>query len=272
VTILFDRKVYVTVAPNTGGVGKKLSGLRMNFSIEKHLETTPNPATLEIFNLSRETRALFEEEETQVMIDAGYGDNTGRIFSGDIMRCITRKEGPDFISRLDLADGFLALTQARVDRSFRESTAETDILKYAQDLLQAKNLKMRADAAINAAKAIFTGYVASGTARKVMDEYCENNDLEWSVQNGEIQVLLKGKITSDPYYKLNMSTGLVGSPTKSKGGVSCTTLMLPDLYPGRGILLDSLHIKGEYRVVKVIHNGDTHEGQFVTEIEAWKVI
>jgi hypothetical protein len=75
-------------------------------------------------------------------------------------------------------------------------------------------------------------------------------------------------------YVLSPTTGLLGSPewsTPNKEGkpptLKVTSLLLPQILPGRRVQLDARAAKGVFKVQQLNHQGDTHEGDWRTEME-----
>ena len=111
--------------------------------------------------------------------------------------------------------------------------------------------------------------------------------LEWSIQEGQLQVLPPDEGSDEDVVVLSAATGLIGTINKTKvvnqslltkkdgklinAGISCTSLLNPDIRPGRRIKIESSFrpdLNGIYRVIKVKHTGDTHAQPWYSEIEA----
>ncbi len=112
------------------------------------------------------------------------------------------------------------------------------------------------------------GVTLYGQARTRFDELLRAMDLEWDVQNESIQVVKLSKSLADEVVTLSPSTGLIGSPEiADKGRVRAVSLLQPKLVPFRKVTLDTLGVKGDYRVEKVTHVGDTHNNTWYSELE-----
>jgi len=55
---------------------------------------------------------------------------------------------------------------------------------------------------------------------------------------------------------------------KEESGVSATSLLNPEIRPGRRVQVESQFVNGVFKVEKVTHSGDTHSTQFYSEVEA----
>lgn len=112
------------------------------------------------------------------------------------------------------------------------------------------------------------GVSASGTARELLTKYLKKQGLEWSIQNETLVIKPAGLPDLLATVRLSSSTGLIGSPEKREKGVNFKCLLAPELMPGSPVLLDSEQIKGLFICRTVKHNGDTKQGDWLTEVEA----
>lgn len=300
--MLFDR-VCSLVIGESGGKGKELSGLRIAFSIQKGANKTPNKSSVKVWNASPDTRALIEVIGSIVVLKAGYKEDAGAatIFTGNITRALTVREGPDWVTEIELEDGFLEFRDTKVSFSFAPGVT---VLQVLSDLTQRFGLPVRA-LPRDITKTYPAGFAFVGRVREAMDKVCENAGLEWSIQNREIQVIKKGGIFKKIAYVLSSDSGLVGSPAKesktmtekaaakdgvtsNQPGVRKTTkkdkdgteqqrlqvfgykvvsLLQPLIEPGGYVQLKTISVKGEFfRVEELTHSGDTHGNDWHTEL------
>lgn len=137
------------------------------------------------------------------------------------------------------------------------------------------------------------GYSYIGGGADVFTEVCAGNGLDWSIQNNVIQVTLAGGIAETRGLVFGPDSGLIGSPervVKSKPsenkktkaaedeeaegkaqleetGWKIEVLLAPTLKPGDAIKIESRLVTGWFKVSKLKHSGDTHGGDWKTEIE-----
>lgn len=261
--LLFDRKAIITFGPK-GQEGKRIDGLRVRFEIEKTIEKFVNKATITVYNLTRDSRALCERKDLVLILSAGYGSMLEDIFSGDIARPISKLEGSDFITSFEVGDGEKAYKEAKVDVTFKEGTSLKDMFV---DVAKTFGQQIKDLSALPADK-LLNGFVASGNSRNVMDDLTRKHNLEWSIQDGALQVTGRGKSTSEEAVYLSPSTGLVGSPIKKDEGYEFTSLLQPKIKPGRKLVVESPTINGIFRVERVVHKGDTHDKDWFSILEA----
>lgn len=269
--LLFDRSVTVTVGT------KQFSDLDVVFSVKKNLKATPNTCDLKIYNLSKDSRSALEtiqdKDTTPVQIEAGYVNATSIIFLGDLRRVDSGyQDGPDIVTVLSSGDGEKKHRTARVNISVKPQTSTHAVLTQVVKALGVSEGNL-ADAANKLSFAsigsMFSeGTVLSGSASREMDRICKSVGLTYSIQNGKLQLLPLGKVLDGLAINVSAQHGMVGTPTvDSKGILKVRVLMVPDVFPGRKIVLDSKRLKGQYRIESTHHFGDTHGQDWYIDIE-----
>lgn len=298
---LFDRVAELTVGPS-GGTGTLIKDLRFEFNIDKSASETLNSSTVRIYNLSESNRKLIEKPNNVCIVKAGYVQDIGpiTIFVGVVRRALTVKEGPDWITELELDDGLIAYRDTKESLTFGPGTQALDVLKA---LASAFGLPVRPLPAVPG-KTYPSGFSFVGRVREAMTSVCNYLGLEWSIQNQEIQILKKGDANRQTAIVLSPETGLLGSPaiesktmsdkqaakagiTTNQSGVSVkgtkvgsggkvntrlevtgykvTSLLQPTIQPGGYVQVKSRSIAGQFfRVEEVTHRGDTHGQEWQT--------
>ena len=266
--LIFDRKVGLKFGlPNE--LGRAYTDLRIKFEIAKTSEPTPNKSKISVFNLTADSRAVAEAKGLSLVLSAGYGSTLEDIFSGDIARVITSLEGPDYVTTFEAGDGETAYQTSRLDASFSAGTSLREIFGQAVDAL---GLAL-GDVSGIPTKGILNGISLSGLARRHLDNLTADSNLEWSIQDGAVQIIPKGTAAKGDSISLSPQTGLVGIPKKKGGkkiteGIELQCLLQPKLKPGSAFELKSKFISGEFRVIRIEHVGDTHGDEWYSNIEA----
>jgi hypothetical protein len=279
---LYLRKVILQVVPERGAA-KLIDELRIKFKVEKTNESAPNTAEIQIYNASESTRSLLEAKNTQVRISFGYlglnpngvlgtgfasTSNVDLVYVGDITKVTQKFQRPDIISELECGDGDNRFRNSRLSKGYPPGTKVDLIL---DDLIKAMGLSKGSRVGVPPKK-YGSGVALSGLAKTHLDMICKANNLEWSIQDGSIQIIRKDLPSADPTIILDADSGLIGSPSKTKEGVEFTSLIQPDLKPGRRVQLKSRTISGIFKVRKVTHEGDSSaQGQFHSKCEATRV-
>ena len=268
------------------GDGLDLSNLRITFKTKKGDAETPNSAEINVYNLSDETASKIRNEFTQVFLSAGYVNNVGLIFQGNIRQVrIWRENGVDKILAILAADGDKAYNFATVNKTLAAGSRPADRVNVCQESFKNKGAG-NAYAPDPGGEALPRGKVMYGMARKYMRDEARDTDCEWSFQDGKMQMVKKSGYLPGEAVVLTSETGLVGSPEQTQDGVTLKCLLNPRLKVGGRIKLDNASIKeaqtqigkaggeqppaldsdGFYRIIKIDYTGDTRGNDWYAEI------
>lgn len=265
---LIQRAVRVTVdtiqinaVSSTGA--QEPGALSVKFSVKRDIKAKPNTVDLQIRNLNADHRlALQQMGAATVQIDAGYVGATSTIFLGDLRTTYSAKEGADWVTSLSAGDGEKAHSTARVAKAFRKNTDVGTVLKALVTALGVS--KGNTDQAISQLRGggfagLFSmGTVLCGSASREMTRLVASVGYTWSIQNGALQLLPIGQALAGTAILISETSGMIGSPSVDKDGtVSVRTLMVPDLFPGRKIVVNAHEISGQFVAQETSHSGDT---------------
>jgi hypothetical protein len=287
-SLLLQRSCTVTVGSLAIPAGQG-TGLDVSFHVKRGIKITqgarkpvPNTCDLQIWNLSPDHRKAIEQSTVPgaartvvpVTISAGYAGRVTTIFSGELRAGESTTDGPDIVTQLTTGDGDEALTQARLSIAMGPGTSAAQVLDAIVQGLgvgpgNVATAKQLLASLPNASKFFSKGVVLKGAAADIMSDFCRSTGLAWSVQNGALQVTELGQPVQGQAILIDADHGLVGSPTVDTTGLlRLRTLMLPDLFPGTKLSMNSLTVKGGYAVTYVETIGDTFGDDWCHEIEA----
>lgn len=292
------------VIGSSGGKGVELSGLRISFSIQKGATKSPNKCLVKVYNCKPETREKISIIGNVLVLKAGYEKDAGLItlFTGNVSRSLTTRQGPDWVTELELIDGLIEFRDSKTSFSFDAGAPVLQVLKSASSGL---GLPVRVFPDGIESMTYPEGFAFVGRSRDAMDKACQKAGLEWSIQNREVQIIKKGGVYKQKTYLISPETGLIGSPeresktmtdkaaakrgiTSSQAGVSTVTktndlgeqkellqiagykiktLLLPMIEPASYVQLKSRDINSQFfRVEEITHTGDTHGQEWQSEI------
>ncbi len=284
---LFKRKVEVIVwrestpsdptnyKPQTLGSGEQLEirDLRVKFRVVRDFSKHPNSAEVEIYNLAPHSRALLQELPLKIQVSAGYDDGPMRLVaSGDVRFTMSKQDGVDWVTMIQIGDGARAYAHARVNKSFGKNTTYRQLLG---SIATSMGLKLPSNiATLPLDTKIVTGATLHGPARDEMTRVLDAFGLAWSIQNGTLRILSDQAVVPGSALPLGVEQGMIGtpefgSPPKSgkKPHMTVKCLLYPELIPGDKIQLTSKAKSGLFKLVKVEHAGDTAGGEFMTSVE-----
>lgn len=251
----------------------QVKGLRCTFSVKRSLKVTANTVDLKVYSLNPTHRkALETPAQITVQIDAGYKDpGAGTIFKGDVRTHRTLKEGSEMVTHVGAGDGEKALQTKRVSLSLGKGSTPQQVLSALAAALGVDpgNVAEAAAKLAPFAGMFSMGTVLSGSAQREMTRVLKSCGFTWSIQNGKLQVLgLKDALIGSAIL-LAPEKGLIGSPSIDKDGfLNANSLMIPDLFPGRLLVLNARSVQGNFRVEETEHKGDTHGQEWDVAIKA----
>jgi hypothetical protein len=251
-------------------------GFRIRFKVDKVAAVTspiPNAITIHIYNLGPDSRAIVSKTDNLLVLEAGYGFNARRIFTGSIMWGRTTKQGPDYVTEIQAADGLFAFQNARVDTSFQKGISINQVINTLVGALKPSGVGAGQITGVPSG-GYNQGIVLTGSAVDRLREVCERSDLHFSIQDGNVLILPYGSDRGTPIPVYGPNTGLIGIPevrTPDATGkatiLSFKVLMDQNLGIFQKVGLQSKFLNGVYTTAKVTHEGDTYEGPWFSELE-----
>lgn len=276
-----------------GGVTIESESLRCSFEIERDEKPWPNTADVRIWNLNSTHRAEFADQQgVPCSLSAGYRGALGQLFAGMLREAQSTHDGTDWVTRITGGDGELDQDGEPVaGKSIHKTWSKgTPCLQVLKDFVAEMKLAEGNASVAGAAGQLTTGSMLSHAFTvdgPILDEltyFMRSVGLAWSIQDGAFQVrLADAPASTGPL--ISPSTGLVGSVTKSTRKIerentvtkaqetttwqmaAGTCLLLPELKPGVGFVVQSELTTGTYVCTKVRHVGDTHGREWYTEFE-----
>lgn len=267
----------------------EVTGLKMNFNIEKSLVGYPNLANIKVYNFSENSRNKLEEEGLKLQFFAGYEDTSvPLIFEGDIVNVVHIKEGTEWISEIFAGDGSKLLNTSTVNKSYK---AGSTVEQVYNDLIgQMDGIKKGATEGLknclSGKRSLLRDLQLTGNIKDWLNKLAKDCGFEYSVNDGVIETNPTGAPLSDvPPFIINQKSGMIGSPERTEVGVNVLHYLLPELKLARTIKIESINDKvnvgnlffrkvppikneGIYRIDKLVHTGDTHDNLWQTQIQA----
>lgn len=250
---LFDRAWAVTIGL-PGETGFRYDSLKTTFEIEKTSASISNKAKIELYNLNDQSRLNFQRKGLQIRLEAGYRGLTEVLYIGDVTKTQSMRKGADIVTVFEAGDSEKALTTAHFQKSY---PAGATFLQIISDLVKALGVNQGPIIGIPNVK-YNNGFSVSGSIKKVLDTLIPNQGLEWSIQNGYLQIIPVTAHNGDEAVFLSKDTGLIGVPSQKDSGVEFISLLNPKLLPGSPVQLDSTLFKGFYKLKKSKVEGDSH--------------
>lgn len=279
-TELFRRAWRLTVG------SLDVSTLSLSFDIEKTAGRHPNKASIKVINLTPDLRAELAQlsvnkkkgpGKIRVSLEAGYVEARGLIFQGDLRTAKSEKSGPEWETTIEGEDGGQSMRWSRINRAFPPGTPVASVVQACAEAMGVGTGNLAEaipSARLEGGGSVFaTGTVLSGSAPDELDGIIRSLGFTWSVQNGVLQILKRGRAIQTTAVRLVSTSGLVGSPARAAdGSISFQCLINPEVYPGRQVAFEEPELRGTYRVKKAKYTGDTKGNDWYIKGEAVELL
>lgn len=245
-----------------------IDSLAGSFNIEKTISEEPNVCKIEIYNLNANNRnQIANKIFNQVTLRAGY-DEPGLIFAGQITQAYTSRNDLDFITHIECGDGQTDYAKARVYTTLKAGVKDSDVVNMCMKAMSSSKqgvIDLPRDKALPRCK------VLSGDIKEYLKHVAKNNDANWHILDGNLNILPKNKVLNNSDgFVLSEQTGLIGSPEKTDEGLKITCLLNPKLNIGGLVRVKSIlsEYDGDYKITQLTHSGDFLNDTWQTELIA----
>jgi hypothetical protein len=248
-------------------------GLRVVVKATKTLKKEPNKCDVTVYNLNPAHRAaLTKSARPVVVVTAGYEGQLTQIFYGQAIHVRHERRGADILTTVTNNDSGDKSQKGRIHQSFGPNTKAGDVLRALTKAMGVKvgnlNDAVRKLNAGKAASIYGDGFTFDGHAPYYLEELCRSAGLEWSIQDGALQVLDIGKALAAKAIVVDESN-LIDTPTvSSKNVVEFTTFLQGDLLPGRQVQVKHPFAKVTARIEKAQYTLDSYADDWYASVEA----
>ncbi len=282
--ILYGRRYRILV-----GVGNNkaldVSQLRCTFMVEKSMAEEPNLSHVTIYNLSAETENSIIVSGNDIVIEAGYeGEQYGMIFRGNVVQPIrSKEEGVTYALQLISQDGDKFLNGGVISTSFRKGQTQRSIANELTSKASNPTQTGAISSSLDNVK-LARGKVVFGLSRDYLRQISRSQDATFYVNDGVVNIVKATDLPAGQILSLGPDSGLIGTPEQTENGIKGKCLLNPRINLNTFIHIDNSIIRmqkaqagetakqldsdGIYRVIKLIHSGDTRGNDWYTEFEA----
>ena len=285
-TPIVDEKI------TSGGDSVAIRGLHIEADIKSASEagSTSSSTTIRIFNMSPQTRAKVEKPNAYVVLQAGYGDNLGIIFKGNITSFQTVKEHPNVVTTLTCTDSDVTLRSAKVSYAWSPDFGTYgDVLKDIADKMKSGGGIAKGNIVTD--KPNMTPLVApddvqlkgglsfQGYLSQLLDKICDQFDYVWYITLNELYIHPKYYTRFDTKFTVNANLIKSARPAQDKTNdkpdiEKPTSIVLETFLDNRFKVGSAISLEGDYRgdykVMEVSHklSYEGNEWDTVVKMEA----
>lgn len=251
--------------------------LQIEFDIQKFIDNRKkiNEGTIKVYNLTKETRALFESHKyPQVRLSCGYQgtEERGLIFFGQAVSVTTDLSGGDIVTTFVVGESFIQLHNIIEPLTIPAGKTVGDVVKAVVSQMQHVVVdKLHGE---NVKKKLLSAYPIEGTPKQVLDNLASTYRIQWRCDKNSLSTRDDGGSYQTPemtVLQLDSSSGLIGIPAymdKTVGkadndgtglqGTSFNALLNPNLTVGNLVSLSSstTTVNGIYQVRHVKYKGN----------------
>ncbi len=258
---------------NPGGMN--LHEMKIEFSVSKGLESSQNTASISIWNLAEKHRNAVGKELDDIVLEAGYlppegGGNVGVIFAGQMRDVEHKRDGPDIITTLSCGDGDKPFRRATISKTFPAGTPVEDVVEEIYKQFEAEGLKRGEWKFPDELPKLKRPYSMCGSCTREMDRLGRSHGFYWSSQNGVMEIV-PGDGTIGGVVLISPQSGMVDTPTITDNGVKVSSLLNPEIRPGRRVRIESETLEmnaegGVYRVSQCTYAGSNRDADFIVQV------
>lgn len=224
------------------GSGLLIENLRIAFEVTKTATPAPNTAIIRIWNLSPDNEARVKNEYDEILLNAGYEDAMRLVFRGNIKHVYRYRDGNDFITEVEAADGDKDYRNAVINETLAAGTSQTQLVQRCVGTFTGGTQQGHVDLP---QKTILRGRVVTGNTRVVLDACARDAGANWSIQDGQLTIVSTSKMLPNQAIVIRSDTGMLSSPEINDKGIAVKCLMNPQIAINAAVQLnnDSLRAK-----------------------------
>lgn len=222
------------------------SELRFKFQVEHGDKMSPNRAAITVYNVAKATEQRFLKEFKKVSISAGYRDNVGLIFKGEIIQATAGQETPvDTFAFALASDSDTAHNYGVVNKALASGHTYRDQVMECFKAMQPHGVELGFIADLGSKK-FPRGAVLTGMANDVLRRIGFATGTSPSIQNGKLQMVKNDGVLPGDAIVLNSRTGMIGRPQQTIGGIIVRTLLNPRIAIGSVVKIDERSIDRQF--------------------------
>lgn len=250
---------------------KTFDGLNVNFNVSKQASSVTPEARIIVANLTMEDVVNITtiagtytnvKKRKKVRLLAGYDDDVGLIFEGDITMAAPVTEPPDVWLQIEAKQGFFDNNRV-VSKVIKDKTPIKEIAEQISNWLETP-LQWIAEA-----NKVVNLFAASGSAGQFLRKLNMMGDI-FAFRDEDGLIVLDAKSPNRGQTTVvSKDTGMIGIPKADNNGIRIDVLLNHHLKLGQTIDLKSeliSSLNGRYWIYGITHSGSLRDNEYVTTL------
>lgn len=248
---------------------KTFDGLNVNFNVSKQTNSVTPSGRIIVANLTMEDVVNITtisgtytdvKKRKKVRLYAGYDDDVGLIFEGDITSAAPITEPPDVWMQIEATNGFFDNNRV-ISKTIKDKTPIKGVSEQVANLLKVPLQWM------SKASKVVNQFHASGSAGQLINKLNSLGDILAFKDEEGLVVLDMVNPKRGTTSEVSKNTGMIGIPKADNNGIRVDVLLNHHLRLGQTIDLKSeliSSLNGKYWIYGLTHSGSLRDNEFVT--------
>lgn len=237
-----------------------ITGLTLDFTIEKTCAYNLNRAKLQLYNLSKATANLLRKDRFnfnnfyRIVVQLGVGDDPMyTVFDGNIHEAKDTTPFPDYVVSINAMEGGNDIQKANISQTISKGT---DWLYIFNLLVKQCNWLQVGfiDNTVLPQEPLKMDLTLTGSVFSILQKYFGNN---LHINNGFVNLIGNDAVVSNSNNLPVISKELIDRPDRGSAQIDVNTILMPYIQIAQLVRLESdVDIfNGDYKVQKIIHSG-----------------
>ena len=285
-------RVYDLSLSDGAGIVRRFDGfpteehtpLQITFSVDQTPVEHRSIAEIVISGVNRQSRRNIYEQFTNVVFQAGFRNNYGVIFNGQIENVEIGREAQDTFVKLFCQSSVDIWNTVNIEKTWGENTPQKTIIG---DVAATFGVPVEFIGNFDDLTPAIKGRTLDGDSKYIMNQLANSFDFDWFVSGGRMLIVKEGADRPDgQVFNYKPTNGLIGSPEITQQGVNIEVLLNPRIRPWDLYTVESetaqLTFNGIYykqqqfpktngeslnRIISFVHEGDFYGDTWTTSIE-----
>lgn len=240
---------------------------------------------ISFFNLAQSTSNNAFKRGENLTLSAGYRETIDVIFSGNIKNVLRERRGPNTVTRVLARGGRLVTDRDVIAKSLGSNVKVVDLIKACADSLDYPLVIEESD--FSDIPPYARGYTLYGDPQQYLDKLALTHDFSYNLENERLVVVRNNSFRKGSVHEISQFTGMEGIPEITEVGADVTVRLNPKIKIGGRFEIKSQLAtfnfsnlffrdlpesagKGEYRIFRLAHSGDSWGDMWSTKVTGIK--